>query len=160
MKRKLIAYIFSLSLCMIWNTSASAQDTWFMVRTDSLAKSIPALESKVDISVSNVSIQEFLRAIARSSGLNLNVDPEIEENVVNNFSDVKVKDMLIFLERNYPIDVEVIGNIINVRKRVVLETIETDLKGVHYDSITHMITLDYYQADLNQVAREITRVTE
>jgi len=42
----------------------------------------------------------------------------------------------------------------------VLQTIETDFKGVKYDSIRRMITLDYYQADLNQVAREITRVTE
>jgi len=160
MYRTFIPYILFLAICIAWNTSVSAQETWFMVRADSLAKDIPALESKVDISVSNVSIQEFLRAIARSSGLNLNVDPEINENVVNNFSDVKVRDMLIFLERNYPIDVEVIGNIINIRKRVVVETIETDFKGVHYDSLTHMITLDYYQADLNQVAREITRVTE
>lgn len=155
-----LPYILLLTICLACSMQISAQETWFSLRADSLEKDIPALESKVDISVSNVSIQEFLRAIARSSGLNLSVDPEIEETVVNNFSDVKVRDMLIFLERNYHIDVEVIGNIINIRKRVVVETVATDFKGVRYDSIRNLITLDYYQADLNQVAREITRVTE
>jgi len=160
MKKHIVLYLLFTALWMAIPEDLSAQETWFMVRADSLAKDIPALKSKVDISVSNVSIQEFLRAIARSSGLNLSVDPEIKVNVVNNFSDVEVMDMLIFLERNYPIDVEVIGNIVNIRKREVVQTIETDFKGVHYDSISRMITLDYYQADLNQVAREITRVTE
>jgi len=160
MNKYIFLYILFVTACLEVPLQLSAQETWFMVRADSLVKDIPALDNKVDISVSNVSIQEFLRAIARSSGLNLNVDPDINVNVVNNFSDVKVKDMLIFLERNYPIDVEVIGNIINIRKRAIVETIETDFKGVHYDSISHMITLDYYQADLNQVAREITKVTE
>jgi len=160
MSKRLFQYTLYAILLTGLHGKLCAQETWFMVRADSLVKSIPALDSKVDISVSNISIQEFLRAIARSSGLNLNVDPDINENVVNNFTDVKVMDMLIFLERNYPIDVEVIGNIINIRKRVVVKTIETDFKGVKYDSIRRMITLDYYQADLNQVAREITKVTE
>ena len=160
MNKQTIIYIFFMLLMTGVSTRLLGQQTWFTLRADSLVKNIPALESKVDISVSNVSIQEFLRAIARSSGLNLSVDPEINVTVINNFSDVKVKDMLIFLERNYPIDVEVIGNIINIRKRVVVDTVETDLKGVKYDSIRGMITLDYYQADLNQVAREITKVTQ
>lgn len=160
MKRFRILYMFLLVVFILIPEKVAAQETWFSLYADSLAAQIPALDSQVDISVSNVSMQEFLRAIANSSGLNLNVDPAIDDNVVNNFNDVKVKDMLVFLESNYPIDIEVVGNIINVRKREVFETIETDFKGVKYDSLTHLITLDYYQTDLNQVAREITKITE
>lgn len=160
MKRFRIIFILLLSCFLFLPKLTFGQETWFSVHADSLVVDIPALASTVDISVSNVSMQEFLRAIANSSGLNLNVDPSVEDNVVNNFNDVEVRDMLIFLERNYPIDIEVVGNIINVRKRIVIETIETDFKGVKYDSITQMITLDYYQANLNQVAREITKITE
>lgn len=160
MKRFRILYMFLLLGFLLNPEKVSAQETWFSLYADSLSAKIPALDSQVDISVSNVSMQEFLRAIANSSGLNLNVDPAIDDNVVNNFNDVKVKDMLVFLELNYPIDIEVVGNIINVRKREVIETIETDFKGVKYDSVTHLITLDYYQTDLNQVAREVTKITE
>lgn len=160
MKRERLIQIVCLLMLMVSFAEIRGQETWFSLNVDSLAKEIPQLSSDVDISVSNVSMQEFLRAIANSSGLNLNVDPLISENVVNNFNDVEVKDMLIFLELNYPIDIEVIGNIVNIRAREVSETIETDFKGVKYDSVSQMITLDYYQADLNQVAREITKITE
>lgn len=155
-----MAYILLLFILLLLPKWVAGQETWFSIHADSLLANIPALDSKVDISVSNVSMQEFLRAIANSSGLNLNVDPAIDDNVVNNFNDVKVSDMLVFLELNYDIDIEVVGNIINVRKREVFETIETDFKGVKYDSITQLITLDYYETDLNQVAREITKITE
>lgn len=153
-------YIILSAVLVIFIRIASGQETYFSLNADSLSKEIPALNSEVDISVSNVSMQEFLRAIANSSGLNINVDPAITENVVNNFQDVEVKDMLIFMERNYPIQLEVIGNIINVIKEEVIHTVETDFKGVNYDSVHQQITLDYFKTDLNQVAREITKITE
>lgn len=153
-------YILLSVVLVMFIRIASGQESYFSLYADSLSKEIPALNSEVDISVSNVSMQEFLRAIANSSGLNINVDPSITENVVNNFQDVEVKDMLIFMERNYPIQLEVIGNIINVIKEEVIHTVETDFKGVNYDSVHQQITLDYYKTDLNQVAREITKITE
>jgi len=158
--RRIYLQCLFILLLLMGSGRLFSQETWFSIHADSLAKKIPALGSDVDISVSNVGMQEFLRAIANSSELNLNVDPGINEMVVNNFNDVTVKDMLVFLERNYPIDIEVIGNIVNITKRVVIETVVTDLNGVKYDSLNHMITLDYFQADMNQVAREITMVTE
>ena len=154
-----INYIIALFVFGLSGAAASAQDSWFSEHADSLSGIMPALESKVDISVSNVSMQEFLRAIANSSGLNLNVDPLIDDMVVNNFNDVKVRDMLLFLERNYPIDIQVIGNIVNIRNRVLVETVATDFRGVQYDSLRQRITLDYFQTDLTQVAREITKIT-
>lgn len=160
MKRNRLIQIFCICIMVLVMDQVHGQETWFSLNADSLAREIPALTSDVDISVSNVSMQEFLRAIANSSGLNLNVDPLITENVVNNFNDVEVKDMLIFLEQNYPINIEVIGNIVNITSREIIETIETNFKGVQYDSLTQLITLDYYQADLNQVAREITKISE
>lgn len=160
MRLKEIRYVFISFALLLGSQISFGQKSFFSLHIDSLSKEIPALSSKIDISVSNVSMQEFLRAIANSSGLNLNVDPTISNNVINNFNDVEVRDMLIFLERNYPIDIEVIGNILNIRRRDVYETVETDFKGVKYDSINQVITLDYFQTDLNQVAREITKITE
>lgn len=160
MKKPIILYGFIIGLYFLAPLALRAQQSWFSLNADSLASEIPALDSKVNISVSNVAMQEFLRAIANSSGLNLNVDPEISDNVVNNFQDVQVKDVLLFLEANYPIQVEVIGNIIQIAKKPVLQAIETDFKGVQYDSVSRIITLDYYQTNLNQVAREITQITE
>ena len=62
-----------------------AQDSYFAIHADSLAKEVPALEHSIDISVSKVDLQEFLRAIANTSSLNMNIDPEIRLSVTNNF---------------------------------------------------------------------------
>lgn len=161
MRRIGILILFNCMLALLVPLpDAAGQESYFSLNVDSLSGRIPELNSKIDISVSNVSMQEFLRAIANSSSLNLNVDPAISETVVNNFNNVRVRDMLLFLERNYPIDIEIIGNIVNIRKRDIQETVETDFRGVKYDSIKGVITLDYYQADLNQMAREVTKLTE
>ncbi|MCH8331491.1 MAG: hypothetical protein IH946_08960, partial [Bacteroidetes bacterium] len=39
------------------------------------ATSVPGLNETVDISVSGVSIQEFLRGIAETNNLNISIDP-------------------------------------------------------------------------------------
>ena len=136
-----------------------SQDSFLSSHIDSLVRVLPALDNNVDITVSNVSIQEFLRAVANASGINLNVDPSLDITVVNNFKNVKVRDLLLFLEKNYPVKIEVIGSIVNISKKEISSQIETDFKGVKYDSVTNRITLDYYQTDINQVAREITKLT-
>lgn len=127
---------------------------------DSLSHLIPALNKTVDISVSNVHIQEFLRSVANASGLNLNIDPELNQMVSNNFQNVKVRDMLVFLERNYPLEVMAIGNIINVSRKESLKTIETDFRGIRFDTINKVVTLDYFETDIAQVAKELTKTTK
>lgn len=159
MQRKIIIY-FTLVITGLSSANLLlGQTSYFSIYADTIAENIPALKKRVEISVSDVSIQEFLRAVANASGMNMNVDPTIAGNVTNNFNDVLVKDMLLFLEKNYPVKVEIIGNIINVAKKEVTHVIETDFKGLKYDTINQLITLDYYYTKLNQVAREITMVT-
>jgi type IV pilus assembly protein PilQ len=84
-------------------------------------KDAPALNEKVSISVSNTSIQEFMRGVANSSGLNIDVDPSMDIRIVNNFSNVRVLDMLVFLAEEYELEIDVIGNIVTVSKDPVEE---------------------------------------
>ncbi len=44
-------------------------------RLEALAGTVPGLQKKVKLSVSGVTAQEFLRALAQSNDLNINVDP-------------------------------------------------------------------------------------
>ena len=70
---------------------------------------INGLNEKVDFSVSNVTIQDFLRGIAETHRLNLSVDPEIKGLVINNFNNTTVKDVLVFLAQEYNLDYYFIG---------------------------------------------------
>lgn len=137
----------------------SGQSSDFHMKIDSLSAIIPALNRTVDISLSNVSMQEFLRSVANASGLNLNVDPSVNQTVSNNFKDVKVGDMLLFLELNYPVDIFTVGNIVNVSRRQVPHVIEKIPGSVIYDSLSQSITLDFHEVDISRATREITMAT-
>jgi type IV pilus assembly protein PilQ len=127
---------------------------------DSLLKShlkdVPALNEKVSISVSNTSIQEFMRGVANSSGLNIDVDPTMDIKIVNNFSDVRVLDMLVFLAEEYQLNIDVIGNIVTVSKDPV-ETLPQVRVG--YIENKNLLTLDVKDEELFVVAKYITAQT-
>ena len=72
---------------------------------------------KVDINVSSVSLSNFLLAIAKVHQLNLNVDPNLQgTTIVNNFSNVAVGDLLVYLCKEYGLTIDFSGNILSIRK--------------------------------------------
>jgi type IV pilus assembly protein PilQ len=116
---------------------------------------IPALNEKVNISVTNISIQEFLRAVSKSTGLNINVSPDLSITVVNNFSNVKVIDILIFLCRQYDLNISVIGNIINVFKEKAAVQAPVKKQLVKYDQVNDLISIECDNEDLGTVSKAI-----
>ena len=62
---------------------------------------IPGLLEKTRFSVVDATIHDLLRGLAEAHQLNISVSPSIRENVSNNFTDVVVKDLILFLCREY-----------------------------------------------------------
>jgi len=119
---------------------------------------IPQLNERVNISVTGVPVQEFIRGVASSSGLNINVDPSLKIDVVNNFSNVKVVDILLFLARQYDLDISIIGNIVNIGKSKV----ETPLPPppakkvlVNYDKESDLLSIQCDNEDLMNLTKEM-----
>lgn len=83
---------------------------------DSLSQYVPVLNDSIDISVTNVSVQEFLRGIALANNVNMSIANGLTDMVINNFNNVKFKDILVFLVKEYNLDIEILGNIIVVKK--------------------------------------------
>lgn len=121
------------------------------------SKEVPTLNKKVNISVGNVSIQEFLRGVANNSGVNIDVDPNLQINVTNNFSDVRVADILLFLHNQFNLDINFIGNIITIKGTGVVKQIKTN--KVSYNHETDLITIDYDNEPINSAVREIIRIS-
>jgi type IV pilus assembly protein PilQ len=120
---------------------------------------IPQLNEKVNISVTNTSIQDFLRGVASNTGVNINVDPSIQLIVANNFTDVKVIDVLLFISQQYNLSISVIGNIINVNKEVVVPVMETRKPTVVFDAGSGNLTIECENEDLINVAKDIATAT-
>lgn len=127
-----------------------------------LSIQVPGINEKVDVSVSGVSIQEFLRAVANNAKVNINVDPSINFNVINNFSSVKVADMLIFLATEYDLKIDIIGSIItisqNTEKKSDVKTIQKTFK-INYDRSNNQLSVELNNDSIAAVAKEITRLS-
>lgn len=122
----------------------------------------PRLGEKINISVSDVTISEFLRGVARSTGLNISIDNTLNFKVSNNFKDVAVADLLVFLCRQYDLDIDIQNSIIQISALdEEVDEIQEDEKsdGIDYLTEDSLITIDVNEVPLYQVCRHITRQT-
>jgi type IV pilus assembly protein PilQ len=160
MHLKLFPYNLILITGLFLIVPISAQDKY--VQLDSLlsnkAAEIPALNEKVSISVSDVPLEEFLRGVANSSGLNLDVQPGLQYQVVNNFTNVLVRDVLVFTCRQFQLDLEISGNIISLVKK---SSADLSVSGsVKWDDANKLVTFDFSNIPIEQAGREITLKTK
>ncbi len=146
-------------------TLAKAQDRFTVIenKLKDLALDNLGLNDKVELSVTNVSIQDFIRGLATSNNLNVSVDASLNAKIVNNFSNVTVMDVLLFLCKKYDLDINFIGNIMSIVQYVPpasapVKYIPKDL-NITYDTTANLLSLDLSNDSLSKVAKELTKVT-
>lgn len=162
--------IFKLLLCSVFllsNIMGFAQGTGeaervrlIQERLNNLAIIVPGLNQKVQLNVSNVSAQEFLRALAQANNLNINIDPQLNFKVYNNFTNESALNVLVFLAKQYGLDINLIGSIMSVTKvpeqKPVLAVKEINAR---YNSQGNLLSVELNNDTLVQVARKITRIS-
>ncbi|MFA6924760.1 MAG: hypothetical protein WC223_10975 [Bacteroidales bacterium] len=152
-------------ICFANIKSVYAQDRIMNIENNlkSMVVEVPGLEQKVDISVNGTTIQEFVRGIAQNSNVNISIDPNLNINIVNNFTNVTVTDVLLFICKKYDLDITFIGNIISVSKYVpptAPAPLYTPKKiNVTYKQDDNSLSLDLKQDSLNIVIKEIIKVS-
>ena len=153
--------IFILSFLLI-NVSISAQ----VIKRDEQLKSLeeklkqlsetmPGLKEEIDLSVSDVNIQDFIHAIAQSNKINIHINPDLDMRVNNNFSDVSVSSILIFLCKQYNLDIEIYNNILSISKWVQNET-QSEIKlpkelDIRYNANKKLISMDLNSDTLSRM---------
>ena len=124
----------------------------------------PGLSQRASLSVAGVSIQEFLRGLAETHSLNVSIDPALQVKVSNNFTDVKVVDLLLFLAREYDLDVRVTGNIIAFYKYVPTPEVKPLLFAkklrLTYDGPQDRFTADLVSDSLSSFVKQATQLTK
>ncbi|OFX83097.1 MAG: hypothetical protein A2W99_13325 [Bacteroidetes bacterium GWF2_33_16] len=162
--RYICTKIVTLLLLLLVVNSVFAQDRFADLekRLNELIPELPGLNEKIDISVNGTSIQEFIRGIANNSGVNINVDPSINVSIVNNFTNVKVIDVLLYLTKQYNLEITTIGNILTVKpfdapKQV--KPIQIDEILIKYDSKNDFLSYELVNDTLWKVLKEITRLS-
>ncbi|WP_340076416.1 hypothetical protein [Leptobacterium sp. I13] len=99
---------------------------------------------KIDINVANVTLSNFLLAVSKVHKVNLNVAPELSSiTLVNNFSNVTVADLLVFLVKEYNLDIDFTGNILSIKKyQPALIPIPKKEIPIVYDALQDVVSID------------------
>lgn len=162
------AGICFLLLILLGSSAAVAQQTsqaermrLIEERLRSLAGTVPGMNQKVQLSMSGASAQEFLRALAQSNNLNINIDPQLSFKVYNNFTNETAHNVLLFLAKEHNLDISVIGTIMSVtavpEARLALPPREI---RVRYNGQNNTLSLELNNDSLGQVARKITQLSQ
>ncbi len=158
--------IILLSLFLISPVSAQQSQ---QERIDQLEKKlvglsafVPGLKQKVQLGLAGASIQEFLRAVAQANQLNINVDPMLNIKVSNNFTNENALNVLLFLAKNYNLEVNVIGSIITVspyNPPVIKAPYVPKVIPLKYNTAANTLSMELSNDSLVLVARKISQLS-
>lgn len=112
---------------------------------------------KLNINVNTVSLSDFLIAVSEIHNLNITVDPNLKSiTIVNNFSNVTISDLLLFLCKQYDLDIRFTGNILSINKYTPPQPeIKQKPLNVNFDAVNNRISLDLKNNALDRVFKEV-----
>lgn len=158
MKVKLL--FLSIALCIITKgISQDANPRYNNIKNniETLKIETPGLDEALNINVTQTTLSNFLLAIAKVHELNISVAPELNSiQLVNNFSNVAVADILLFLVKEYNLDIDFTGNILSISTyEKPEETPEKEALLISYNLNTDYLNLDINSEPLSEVFRKI-----
>ncbi len=163
--KKTILNAFLLLGCLIWTLSASSQNQDRMVqlanKLDSLAGSIPGLNERTNISLRNVPVHEYVRAIGLEHRVNVYIADRPDLTLTNNLVNEPVKTVYLFVCKTFNYTIEPIGTILRFipYSPPSPQIVAAPPKPLKITFEDQKISLDLKDDSLFQVIREISRQT-
>ena len=117
-KLKIALVFFSLLLLNVSAFAQTEKDRLERIERElnEASKKIPGLNSVVDFTANNYTIQEVIRAIASDNDLNVVVNPNLTDLVTYNFSNVTAKEVFLLFCKQHNVTIEFTGNILSFSK--------------------------------------------
>ncbi|QKJ31059.1 general secretion pathway protein GspD [Mucilaginibacter mali] len=163
MHKKLTLFLIILSF-FCTATWAQQKDRIQVIqqKLETLAQTVPGLNQKVQLSIANVSIQDYLNAISKANAISMSIDPKLNMRVNNNLTDVTAINVLVFLAGQYNLDISIVGSILVIAPyQDPNQFIKPPLREipVRYDAPTNNLSLELANDSLITVAKKITRLS-
>lgn len=113
---------------------------------------------KSEINVHNVTLTNFLLAVSEIHEVNINAAPQLSNiTLANNFSNVVISDLLVFLCKEYDLTIEFTGNILSIKPYVKTPDIpEKRIIPLAYNPNTNSISIDARDDKLYDLFKQIT----
>jgi type IV pilus assembly protein PilQ len=128
---------------------------------EAISADAPGLSEKVNINIKEASLSSFLLAVSQVHKLNISVVPNLSQvNIVNNFSNVTVGDLLLFLCKEYNLTIDFTGNILSVKsyEKLIEKPVEKEI-DVKYENENNLLSLNLKEDLLYDVFKKITDET-
>lgn len=126
-----------------------------------LSVSVPGLNQKVQFSMSGANAAEFLKALAQTNNLNINIDPQLNFKVYNNFTNETALNILLFLAKEYDLDINIIGSIMSITKVATPKQVVPPRNiRVNYNAATDQLGFELNNDTLASVAKKISQVSQ
>lgn len=134
------------------------------VSLDNLKTSIAGLTETVDNNVSQMELPVFVRAIGKAKKVNLSADPQLENIMLShNFSNASIKDILLYLCKEYKLTLDITGNIISLKKYIPQlekkKPFEKRVIPITYIASNDLLSVDLKNDSLSVVFKKITDVS-
>lgn len=142
MKRIVVTILFVFITAL-----TAAQDnrvTQIRNHIDTLLADTPGLSERVNVNIKETPLSDFLLAVSEVHKVNISVSPALKQiHIVNNFTDVTVADLLVFLCKEYNLSIEFTGNILAIKPYEAPKEVATEkVVDVGYDESADLLTLN------------------
>jgi type IV pilus assembly protein PilQ len=128
---------------------------------EAITTDAPGLTEKVNINIRESSLSSFLMAVSEVHKINISVAPNLAQiNIVNNFTNVTVEDLLVFLCKEYDLTIDFTGNILSVKSYQKPVEIQPEKEiDVAFDSSGDLLSLNLKDDQLYGTFRKIMDVS-
>ncbi len=126
-----------------------------------LSVEVKGLTEKVNVNISDTTLLNFLKAVSQVHKININLSEDLNStSIINGFNDVIVQDLLIFLVKEYQLDIDITGNILSIKRYTppIITPKEKEIVA-NYDLTSETISMDLRNDPLPKVFRKITEIS-
>ncbi|WP_396146013.1 type II secretion system protein GspD [Flavobacterium sp.] len=159
MKKLLLLSLLIFSISKSFSQENRIQQIKYNI--DALIADVPGLGQKVNINVKETTLSSFFLAVSEVHKVNISVEPSLSSiSIVNNFTDVTVADLLVFLCKEYDLRIDFTGNIIAIKRyEKPIEKIEPKTIEVDYSIDQSLLSLNLKDDKLYDAFKKITDVS-
>ncbi|MCX6232978.1 MAG: type II and III secretion system protein [Bacteroidetes bacterium] len=130
---------------------------------DKLSDDVIGLDELIDVSINQVNITDFLRGVSKTNAVNISVDPTLDIKITSSFTKVRLKDLLIFLCKTYDLDIQILGNILIIKKLTIpLDKPKIDppyIPNITYSQSCDCLSLDLKSDTLSVITKILSKLT-
>ena len=125
---------------------------------DSLSLTVTGLTKKVDFSVSDIELSTFIRAVAKNHKVNVSIETSLQQiKISHNFSNATVKNVFLYLCKEYQLTIDVLGTILSIKKHRI-PYVPRDIEAI-YNQEKDLFSVNLQNDTLFIAFKKITDVT-